>query len=211
MIEETTTTPTEAELERKPQWRIAGIIFFGLLALLLIYAAFLIIWPFMTAILLGAIIVVLTFGLFQKVRTRLKGRSGRAAAVMLLGVTVVIVIPALILAILLVQQANVVVDKLQSGEAQAMIKRVDVTSTRLIIAWASPLCSLSTTTFACCTSRIDTISAGMIRITVMPRSITSAARDELPFSLRRTRSKIPNVSVTRMTPMRIAVMNGQRI
>lgn len=126
MIEETTLA-TESELERKPQWRLAGIICLGLLALLLLYAAFLIIWPFLTAILLGAIVVTLTFGLFRKVRTRLKGRSGRAAAVMLLGVTFVIVIPALILSILLVQQANVVVAKLQSGEAQAMIKRVDVT------------------------------------------------------------------------------------
>lgn len=129
MIEDPGTTPTatESELERKPQWRIAGIIFFGLFALLLIYAAFLIVWPFLTAILLGAIVVTLTFGLFRKVRARLKGRSGRAATVMLLGVTVVVVIPALILAILLVQQANVVVQKLQSGEAQAMVQRVDLT------------------------------------------------------------------------------------
>jgi predicted PurR-regulated permease PerM len=130
MSDETTTpvVPVEHEIERKPQWRIAGIIFFGLLALLLVYAAFLIIWPFMTAVLLGAIVVTLTFGIFRKVRMRTKGRSGRAAAVMLLGVTFVIVIPTLILAILLVQQANVVVEKLQSGEAQAMVKRVDVSS-----------------------------------------------------------------------------------
>jgi predicted PurR-regulated permease PerM len=44
---------------------------------------------------------------------------------MLLGITVVLVIPALILVVLLVQQANVVVEKLQSGEAQAMVQRID--------------------------------------------------------------------------------------
>lgn len=116
----------DLDLEHKPQWRLTGVIFFGLLALLLLYAAFRILWPFMTAILLGAILVILTFGLFKRLRDRFKGSSNRAALTMLLGVTIVIVIPALILAILLVQQANVVVEKLQSGEAQAMVKRIDV-------------------------------------------------------------------------------------
>lgn len=118
--------PVESVIERKPQWRLAGVIFFGLLALLLLYAAFRIIWPFMTAILLGAILVTLTFGLFTRARERMNGSSTKAAVAMLLGTTLLLVIPALILAILLVQQANVVVDKLQSGEAQALVKRIDV-------------------------------------------------------------------------------------
>jgi predicted PurR-regulated permease PerM len=115
-------------LERKPQWRLAGVIFFGLLALLLLYAAFRIIWPFMTAILLGAILCTLTFGIFTRVRTRLKGSSNKAAVVMLLGITFIVVIPAVILSILLVQQANEVVERLQSGDATAMIKRINVTT-----------------------------------------------------------------------------------
>lgn len=118
--------PVETTIERKPQWRMAGVIFFGLLALLLLYAAFRIIWPFMTAILVGAILVTLTFGIFKRVRKRMSGSSNKAAAVMLIGTTLLIVIPALILSILLVQQANVVVEKLQSGEAQAMVKRIDI-------------------------------------------------------------------------------------
>jgi len=119
--------PAESELERKPEWRLTGIIFFGILALLLLFAAFKILWPFMTAILIGAILVILTFNLFRRVRTTTKGSSARAAVVMLLLTTFVIVLPTVILAILLVQQANVVVDKLQSGEAQQMVKRIDVT------------------------------------------------------------------------------------
>jgi predicted PurR-regulated permease PerM len=115
----------EKKVEGRPQWRLAGIIFFGLVAVLLLYAAFRIIWPFMTAILLGAILVILTFGTFRRVRARLGGRSSAAAFVMLFLTTVVLVIPALIMAILLVQQANIVVDKLQSGEAQAMVARID--------------------------------------------------------------------------------------
>ncbi|HJQ35929.1 MAG TPA: AI-2E family transporter [Thermoanaerobaculia bacterium] len=120
-------THQETELEQKREWRLAGIIFFGLLAVLLLYAAFLILWPFMTAILLGAILVILTFGVFKRLRARLKGNSNRAALLMLLGITVIVVIPALILSILLVQQANVVVAKLQSGEAQSMIQKINVT------------------------------------------------------------------------------------
>ena len=125
MIE--TDETVDSDLERQPQWRLAGVIFFGLLALLLLYAAFLIIWPFMTAILIGAILVTLTFGMFRRVRISARGSSARAAIVMLIGTTVIIVIPAVILGILLVQQANVVVEKLQSGEAQQMVRRIDVT------------------------------------------------------------------------------------
>lgn len=125
MIEQP-SEPVESPIEHKPQWRLTGVIFFGLLALLLLYAAFRIIWPFMTAILLGAILVTLTFGIFRRVRVRLKGSSTKAAVVMLLGTTLLLVIPALVLSIMLVQQANVVVEKLQSGEAQAMVKRIDI-------------------------------------------------------------------------------------
>lgn len=116
---------TETALEQKPQWRLAGIIFFGLFALLLLYAAFMIIWPFITAILIGAILVTLTYPSFRRVRSKLKGSSNKAAVVMLLIITVVIVIPALILGVMLVQQANVVVGKLETGDAQAMIRKID--------------------------------------------------------------------------------------
>jgi predicted PurR-regulated permease PerM len=126
MTEETDVLETESAIEQRPQWRLAGMICFGLLTLLLLYAAFRIIWPFMTAILIGAILVTLTFGIFRRLRARFRGSSNKAATVMLLGITFVLVIPTLILVTLLVQQANVVVEKLQSGDAQAMVKRIDV-------------------------------------------------------------------------------------
>src|SRR5215213_7497704 len=114
-------------LEEKPEWRLTGIIFFGLVALVLLYAAFKVIQPFLTAILLGAILVILTFNLFRRVRIAAKGSSTKAALVMLLGITFLIVIPAVILTMLLVNQANVVVEKLQDGQAQEMLKRIDLT------------------------------------------------------------------------------------
>lgn len=128
----------EAELEQRPQWRLTGVIFFGLMSLLLLYAAFLILWPFMTAILFGAIIVTLSFKTFQRVRTRMKGNASGAATVMLLAVTFVIVIPAVVLSILLVQQANVVVEMLQSGEAQAIVKRIDISGPLQMIRRVAP-------------------------------------------------------------------------
>lgn len=124
--------------EPRPRWRVAGIVFFGMLAVLLLYAAFMIVWPFMTAILLGAILVILSFGLYRRLRERMGGRSTRAALTMLLGITVVIVIPAVIVSILLVQQANLVIAKLQSGEAQAMVKRIDVTKHLAIVKRIAP-------------------------------------------------------------------------
>jgi predicted PurR-regulated permease PerM len=116
----------ETTLEQKPQWRLAGVIFLALFALALLTAAFMIIWPFMTAILLGAILVTLTFPTFCRVRGKLKGNSNRAALVMLLATTFIIVIPALILGVMLVQQANVVVEKLQTGDALATVRRIDI-------------------------------------------------------------------------------------
>lgn len=124
MIE--TDETSVSDLEQRPQWKLAGVISFALLALLLLYAAFKILWPFITAILFGMILVILTFHLFRRVRVTTKGSSNRAAIVMLIGTTFVIVIPALILGILLVQQANAVVENLRSGEAQQMVQRIDV-------------------------------------------------------------------------------------
>jgi predicted PurR-regulated permease PerM len=126
------------ELEEKPEWRLAGLICFGLLAIVLVYAAFKILWPFMTAILFGMILVILTFNLFRRVRVTTKGSSVRAAVVMLLGTTFVIVIPAVILGILLTQQANVVVENLRSGEAQAMIQRIDMTKYLAVVKRVAP-------------------------------------------------------------------------
>ena len=112
---------------RRREWRLAGVVFFGILALLLLYASFLIVWPFITAVLIGAIVVILTYPTFRRVRAKLRGRGDPAAALMLLGITVLLVVPALLLAIMLIQQANVVIERLQSGDARQMLQRIDVT------------------------------------------------------------------------------------
>lgn len=108
------------------RWRLAGVVFFTLIALVVIYAAFRIIWPFLTAIILGAIIVTVTFGIFEKVRRRLKGRSPAAAIVMLFGITFLLIIPIVIIGLLIVQQANTLIQHMQGGEAKQMLAQLDL-------------------------------------------------------------------------------------
>ena len=117
----------QSSSERR-EWRVAGIIFFALLALVLLYLTFVILRPFITAILLGAILVTLTYRLYERLRDRWKGRAALAALTMLVGVTLLIVLPFTIIGILLVQQANTVFQKLQSVDAQQMLHRLDITS-----------------------------------------------------------------------------------
>src|SRR3954464_9993493 len=99
--------------ERRRGWRLAGILFFSLIAIVVLWTAARIIWPFLSAILVGAILVTLTFPTYVRVRERLKGRSGFAAVVMLIGITLVIILPLFLLAVLLVQQANGLIQRLQ--------------------------------------------------------------------------------------------------
>lgn len=108
------------------QWRLAGVIFFSVIALAILYAALQIILPFLTAIILGAIIVTVTFGLFTRVRARLKGRSPAAALVMLLGITFLLIIPILIIGLLIVQQANNLMQSMKGGEAQQIMASLDL-------------------------------------------------------------------------------------
>ena len=117
----------KADIVPQPrQWRLAGVIFFSLITLAILYATLKIIWPFITAILLGAIIVTITFGLFQRVRVRVKGRSGAAAVIMLFGITFLLIIPVFVIGLLIVQQANTLIQHMQGGEAQQMMAHLDL-------------------------------------------------------------------------------------
>ena len=113
-------------VERRPEWRLAGILFFTALALVILYAAFLIIWPFLTAIALGAIIVIVTYSTYARIRARLKGRSAAAAIVMLFAITFLAIIPLFIVGVLIVQQANGLIQRLQSGEARQLLAQIDL-------------------------------------------------------------------------------------
>ena len=113
-----------SDLERRPEWRLAGIIFFGLFALLILWATFRIIWPFLTPLLVAAILVTLTHSLYLRLRDRMRGRSALAAITMLLGITFLLVIPLFLITIALVYEANTVIEGMRSGEARQMLARL---------------------------------------------------------------------------------------
>lgn len=108
------------------QWRLAGVLFFSAMALVILYAALKILWPFITAIILGAIIVTVTFPMFQRVRKRMRGRSGGAAVVMLFGITFLLIIPVFFIVLLIIQQANTLIQHLQSGEVKQVLAQIDL-------------------------------------------------------------------------------------
>ncbi len=112
--------------EPQRDWRAAGIVFFGLLAVVILWAAARILWPFLSAIIIGAILVTVTFPLYRRVRTRLRGRDTWAAIAMLTGITLVLILPAVILGVLLVQQANSLIPLLQSLETQKIMEKLDL-------------------------------------------------------------------------------------
>lgn len=108
------------------EWRTTGRVAFGLLALALVAATYQILRPFLSAIVLAAILVVLTYPTYERVARRMRGRRGLAALVMLLGVTVLLVLPAFLIGVLLVGQAKALIESLQSGEARAMLAQIDL-------------------------------------------------------------------------------------
>jgi predicted PurR-regulated permease PerM len=117
-----------ARTDRRREWRITGIIFFGIIALIVLWAAFRIVEPFLTAVILGAIIVTVTFPTYRRVRARVHERKHLAATIMLFGITFLIGVPVFVLILLIVQQASGLVERLRTGEAQQMLAHLDLTS-----------------------------------------------------------------------------------
>jgi predicted PurR-regulated permease PerM len=102
------------------------VVAFALFALLILWAAGKIVAPYITPILIAAIIVTFTFPLYRKLRDRMKGRGGLAAVVMLIGITVVIAIPAFILTLMLVQQATHLIELIQRTDFQAVLSSIQL-------------------------------------------------------------------------------------
>jgi predicted PurR-regulated permease PerM len=107
-------------------WQPAGRITFAALALVVTGLAILILWPFLTALALGAMLVVLTYPYYARLCRRLGGRRSLAALLMLVGVTVLLVLPAGLIVMLLVNQAELLIDSLQAGGPQASLAAADL-------------------------------------------------------------------------------------
>ena len=127
MASEPSDTPRPQDTrDKRREWPIAGLIAFSFVAVLVLVGAVLILRPFVDAILLGAIIVILTYPIYVRLRQRLNGRSGLAAILMLLGVTFLLVLPAFLVTLLLIAQANTLIERLQNADVQAALASFDL-------------------------------------------------------------------------------------
>jgi len=122
------TSSGNPPLERRPEWRLTGVIFFALIALVILWLTFRIVWPFATPILLGAMLVTLTYSIYKRLLARVRNRSWLAAIIMLLGITFLLVIPLFLITIALVHEANNLIANLQSGEARQFLARLDLSN-----------------------------------------------------------------------------------
>jgi len=121
-------TPDADEAKERREWHLAGIVFFALIALVILYETFVILEPFLAPIILGAVLVTVTFPIYRRLRERMHGHANRAASVMLVLITFVILLPATLIIVLLVQEANMVVKHLQSGDAERALQRLDISN-----------------------------------------------------------------------------------
>jgi predicted PurR-regulated permease PerM len=119
--------PVIDPIKERHEWHLAGIIFFALLAIVILHEAFIILEPFLAPIILGAVLTTVTYPIYRRIRDRLHG-ANRAAAVMLILITFTVLIPAFLIVVLLVQEANVVVKHLQSGDIERTLQRIDISN-----------------------------------------------------------------------------------
>lgn len=93
-----------------------AIFVYALLSLFVLYAAFLVLRPFLTSLLLAIIVVTLTFRTYARVTERVGGRENLAAGLMLVLITLVLAIPTALLVVMLVEQAMALFQRLQTAD-----------------------------------------------------------------------------------------------
>ncbi|HEU5162778.1 MAG TPA: AI-2E family transporter [Thermoanaerobaculia bacterium] len=103
-----------------------AIVVYGLLTILVFYAAFLVLKPFLTPLLLALVVVTLTYGMFERLSVRLRGRRNLAASLMLLFITLVLAVPTTILIFMLVDQAGTLIQRLQGTDVKQFFGTLSV-------------------------------------------------------------------------------------
>lgn len=96
--------------------RPLAVLVFAALALLILWAAWKIVSPFAAPILLALVIVTFSYRWYQRLTVKLKGRRNLAALIMVIGITLVVVIPATLLGLMLVQQATYLMQTMSVDE-----------------------------------------------------------------------------------------------
>ncbi|MGA7616148.1 MAG: AI-2E family transporter [Thermoanaerobaculia bacterium] len=113
--------PTPAEVRPAPRPRVLALVVFALFAAVVVAAAWRILAPYLTPILLGAILATFTYRIYQRLVEKMKGRRNGAAAIMLLGITLVLAIPAFLLTLLLIQQATNLFRIIQETDVKSVL------------------------------------------------------------------------------------------
>ena len=109
---------------KRMPWREqpVAVIFFLAIAALVVWAGLKIIAPFLTPILLAAIVVTFTWPVYRRLLAKVGGREVLAASLMLVLVTVVLVLPLFLLVLMLVQQANLLFDAIQRTDFRELFQ-----------------------------------------------------------------------------------------
>src|SRR5260221_9871172 len=119
-------TPKEASNARE-EWKLAGMVFFGLVAIVLLYQTYVILRSFIAPLILGAVLATIAFPMFRRVRARMHNSDTKAGLVMIVLITVGVILPVLAIIFLLVQQANTVVREMRSGEVARTLQKMNLT------------------------------------------------------------------------------------
>ena len=109
-----------------PRFGTVAIVAYALFAGAVLYGSWRILSPFLTPILLAAVVVMLTFGMFERLAARIGERRNTAALLMLLFVTLALALPALMLVSLLVQEATSIFVKLQEADYRGFLESFQV-------------------------------------------------------------------------------------
>lgn len=120
--------PERAELNTAIRHSWIPVVGFFAIAILVSAMALRLFIPFVTPILLAGILVSFTYPTYEKLRLKFGNRSGLAAGAMLVGVTMIVVIPCLILTLLLVQEASGIVASLQDADVVAQVEALKLES-----------------------------------------------------------------------------------
>ncbi|MFN2239750.1 MAG: AI-2E family transporter [Thermoanaerobaculia bacterium] len=109
-----------------PRFGTIAIVAYALFAGVVLYGSWRILSPFLTPILLAAVVVMLTFGMFERLAARIGEKRNTAALLMLLFVTLALALPALMLVSLLVQEATSIFVKLQDADYRGFLESFQV-------------------------------------------------------------------------------------
>lgn len=97
------------------------IAFFFIIAALVLWGTALVVAPYVFSILLAAVLVTFTYPWYERIRKLVGGRENLASILTLIVLTVVVIVPALLLAMALVRQATQLFEVLQGADVRQAI------------------------------------------------------------------------------------------